>query len=353
MLLWSYPMLHRFLSAGICSLTLLATSTTAHASSAHEGHSRPDDHAPIGVMGGHTHQPGEWMTSYRYSRMNMSGNRSGNDDVSNASVLGNFMVTPLEMTMEMHMVGLMYGATNELTFSAMLPYTRKDMQHVNRMGAHFTTKTDGVGDIKISGLYTLYESSETHHHTTAKQQLLLNLGASLPTGSIDERGNTPAGNNQKLPYPMQLGSGTLDPLIGLTYTSSYANWSWGTQANSVLRFGKNNEGYRLGNEYSANLWAARALSDYASISVRLEGKAWGDIHGQDQDLNVMMVPTARTDLRGGERVDALVGLNLYQPSGALAGQRLALEYGTPIYQRLDGPQLEVDHRFTLGWQWAF
>ena len=44
--------------------------------------SRPDAHAPIGVMGDHTHDKGEWMLSYRYMYMNMTGNRVGTDSVS-------------------------------------------------------------------------------------------------------------------------------------------------------------------------------------------------------------------------------------------------------------------------------
>jgi len=35
----------------------------------------------------------------------------------------------------------------------------------------------------------------------------------------------------------------------------------------------------------------------------------------------------------------------------LRGHRLALEVGRPVYQNLDGPQLEADWTATLGWQW--
>ena len=31
--------------------------------------SRPDGHAPIGVMGEHTHEQGEYMLAYRYMRI--------------------------------------------------------------------------------------------------------------------------------------------------------------------------------------------------------------------------------------------------------------------------------------------
>lgn len=342
-------MLKYTLLSGICSIIFLASTNTAHAHDA----TFPDSHAPIGVMGDHTHKEGEWMLSYRYNRMEMKGNRDGTHRASNDQVLNSFMVTPLDMSMQMHMFNLMYGATDNLTVMAMLPYMQKSMHHINRMGRAFETESEGLGDIKLNGTYTLLDTEVDSTFHRSPHKLLLNLGASLPTGSITERANTPAGNNQKLPYPMQLGSGTVDPLLGLTYLNNHQDWSLGAELNTILRFGENNEGYRLGNEYTSTAWIARNVNKYASVSFRLEGNIWGNIHGQDNDLNPMMAPTARTDLRGGERIDALVGINLYQPEGKLAGNRLAAEFGMPIYQHLNGPQLETDYRFTLAWQLAF
>ena len=39
--------------------------------------SRPDSHAPIGVMGDHAHKTGEWMLSYRFMAMDMRELQSG------------------------------------------------------------------------------------------------------------------------------------------------------------------------------------------------------------------------------------------------------------------------------------
>jgi hypothetical protein len=48
-----------------------------------------------------------------------------------------------------------------------------------------------------------------------------------------------------------------------------------------------------------------------------------------------------------------VGLNLIFDLGPLKTQRLALEGGMPVYQHLDGPQLETDWLITAGWQFAW
>ena len=109
--------------------------------------------APIGVMGGHTHHAGKWMTTYRYMYMNMDGNRDGNDRVSTSDVRRDFVISPIKMTMQMHMLGIMYAPANDLTIMSMIPYVLKEMDHVTRIGAEFTTRTDGIGDIKLTALY--------------------------------------------------------------------------------------------------------------------------------------------------------------------------------------------------------
>ncbi|MCH7696286.1 MAG: hypothetical protein IIB73_08345 [Proteobacteria bacterium] len=67
----------------------------------------------------------------------------------------------------------------------------------------------------------------------------------------------------------------------------------------------------------------------------------------------MMAPTSRTDLRCGSRIDLLFGINLIASEGKLQDNRLAIEVGLPIYQYLDGPQLEMDYRLTVGRQLVF
>ncbi len=317
---------------------------------------RPDGHAPIGVMGDHGHKKGELMLSYRYRRMEMDGNRSGSSNINTAEVLRSFPVSPLEMTMEMHMFGAMYGVGNNLTLMAMVPYVDKSMDLRHRVLGRFTTRSKGLGDAKIMGIYTLYDEEfdeESSHN------LNLNLGLSLPTGDTDEMDEipTPMGNrNVILPYPMQLGSGTYDPMMGITYTRLNPQWSWGLQFKTTQRLGKNDEGYRLGDEYHANTWVAYRHSDYLSASVRLNGKSWNNISGRHRGIPQMMeiaVPTARTDLRGGERAELGIGINFIQPHGMFKGHRLAAEFILPFYQHLDGPQLEVDYAYTLGWQLTF
>jgi hypothetical protein len=307
--------------------------------------------APIGVMGGHTHHEGGWMLSYRYMFMNMHRNRDNTDRLDTSDVLDDFMVSPTDMTMQMHMLGIMYAPTIDLTLIAMVPYMHKEMDHVTRMGTSFTTSTEGIGDIKVSALYNVYRNEPHSVHVTA--------GLSIPTGSIDEKGNTPMGSDVQLPYPMQLGSGTVDLLPGVTYLGNRADWSWGSQLMAVIRLGENDNDYTLGNRYKLTSWVARKWLNWLSTSARLDGQLWEDIDGTDPEIasvtpmGMRIVPTADPDLRDGKRIDLLVGVELSAPEGKFKGVRLAVEGGLPVYQHLDGPQLETDWLITAGLQWIF
>ncbi len=331
-------------SLSMCYLLLVPCYGLAQGDSHHHNH---ESHAygPIGVMGEHPHTKGDWMFTYAYKTMAMEGNWSGGSNVSDSQVLADFMVSPTDMAMQMHMLGLMYGMSEKFMLMGMLPYRLISMGHVNRMGERFTTASEGVGDVKFSGTYIF--------HQRGNQRMLLNIGLSIPTGSIDERGDTAAGEDQKLPYPMQLGSGTYDLSPGLSYTRQWGFWSWGGQAKATIRLGENDNDYRLGNEYGITAWGVRRMSRYLSGSVRIDGKAWGNITGADAELDPVMVPTSRTDLRGGERVDLLLGVDFFVSGNELAENRLGIEVGFPVYQHLNGPQLSAEYRVTAAWQLVF
>ena len=301
---------------------------------------RPDMAPPAGTTGTMTPAQGKFMLSFSYMRMGMDGNRDGTDKVSTSEVLDDYMVAPLNMDVDMFMLGGMYGITDDISVMAMLPYIKKEMDHRTRAGVNFTTKSSGIGDARVIGGYKLSAG--------AGQAVLLTAGLSFPTGSTDERDSTPADSNALLPYPMQLGSGTFDILPGIAYTGVSGDWSWGGQLGAVLRLGENSHDYTLGNQYQGSLWGARKWTDWVSTSLRVSGDIVENIDGADPRLNPAMVPTADPDLRAGRFISLGLGANFIVPSGVLQGLRLSIEGTMPVYQKLDGPQLERDYALFVG-----
>jgi len=329
----------------IILFTSIATTITAQEAENPWSSSRPDGHAPIGVMGDHRHGKGEWMLSYRFMPMWMKDNLKGSDKISNEEIFQNYMVAPQKMNMQMHMLGVMYAPSDKLTLMAMGNFIKNDMDLQTRMGMVFSTKSSGFGDVKVSALYGLFNKN--------RQTMHLNLGVSIPTGSITEKGDTPAGENMQLPYPMQIGSGTWDIMPGLTYLGETDKISWGVQALGTLRLGENARGYAFGNQLNLTGWVAYQLSDWWSTSFRLNGSSTGKIEGTDEMLNPMMVTTADTNNFGGESLLGYLGVNFYVREGVLKGHRLAVEYGLPFYQNLNGPQMAMQSMLMVGWQLAF
>lgn len=306
-------------------------------------------------MGDHTHEKGEVMLSYRWMYMGMEGSRDGTDRIDNADIVSptgyNFLVTPLRMPMQMHMLGAMYAPADRVTLMGMVNILSNTMDHQMRPGAMFTTESRGVGDTSLAAMVLLADGH--------RQRVHLNLGVSLPTGSITEQDLTPASapNEARLPYPMQLGSGTYDFLPGITYLAESDNWSGGAQVRGTVRTGENDANYRLGNRLLATTWAARKLGSRFSASLRLASERWGDIKGGDANfagpVMMRMVPTVFTDLRAGNRVDIGAGINTYLRRSRPGQIRLAVEVLRPVYQRLDGPQLESDYQVVFGTQFLF
>lgn len=342
---------------------LLAGS--AFASSDHTAGPAASGHAPIGVMGDHIHKAGEWMVSYRYMSMNMEGNLAGSESISPdaiATTIPNrffgmpmmpptLRVVPTEMTMDMHMFGMMYAPTDKVTLMLMLNYLENEMTHityqggmgVNRLG-EFTTESSGLGDTKVAALVGLYDTPEHKLH--------LNLGLSLPTGSIDEEAEvlTPMGMRPtlRMPYMMQLGSGTYDLLPGITYNGYSDDFSWGAQASLVIRTGEKDENYTLGDKQQLDGWLAYSVAQNFSVSLSTHYENQQNIDGRDARI-MAPVQTANPTNYGGERVDMGLGANYVFPGG----HRVALEYETVLNQNVNGVQMEMDDMLTLGYQYAF
>jgi len=329
------------------------------------------NHAPIGVMADHRHRKGEWMLSYRYMTMEMEGNRDGTTSLSADQIVSEtpnrffgspmqpptLRVVPESMQMDMHMVGAMYGLSDRVTLMGMTSYVSREMDHVTYQGGmgttvlgNFTTKSDGQGDSSIGAIIGLGAGFEK------ASQVNLNLGLTLPTGSIKQTDQilTPMGTtpSPRLPYPMQLGTGTFDIKAGLSYLDRNGPVGWGAQANSRIPTAKNDEGYAFGNSFDATAWLSYEPAYWISMSGRVEARTQGDIKGIDS-LIAAPVQTADSDNFGGQSLTVFGGVNMVGQTGALRGHRLAFEVGVPVYRDLNGPQLETDLIFTAGWQKAF
>lgn len=302
-------------------------------------------------MGAMHSQKNKWMFEYRWMRMTMEGLLDGANEVSASDISGadmsmmapmpavgkDYLMAPVKMTTDMHMLMAMRGVSERLSIMGMLNYVSNDKTMVmyDDMGStNDVIKTRGLGDSVLAAEYLLNPAVK------------LRMGLSIPTGSVDEEG-TMMDIKTRFPYTVQLGSGTYDVVPGVTYQSTSGVWDWGAEGSFTYRMGKNNNDYALGNRLDVSAKTRYRINDQVQIQGRLASATWRKIKGQDPEIDPMMSPDGDPNAQGGTRVDALVGIN----AGLGDNHLLNFEVGAPVYQNLNGPQLKTQSLLSLSYQY--
>lgn len=313
-----------------------------------------------------TQQPRRWSIGYRLVFARFDGNRDGTDDLSVEDVIwdrdggetrttDNFPVVPLEINQQAHMFEIGYDMGRSLSLNLLIPFIHQSTDHCSIITGFedFIISSSGIGDIRLSASRPAWQAE--------RQVIVLNLGLSLPLGSIDEIGRTPrdANRDTQLPYTMQIGSGTFDLMPGIVYSGGADRLKWGAQARATMRLGETDRDYTLGNRLSASGWVQKPMKSGIEPLVRLTLQKWGRIEGRDTDLQIDALPVspfpaAVTDPSkfGGTKLHASVGSAISLDEGFLAGHTLQIEMGLPVYQHLNGPQPKEVYRLSAGWKWS-
>jgi hypothetical protein len=247
------------------------------------------------------------------------------------------------MTMEMHMVHIMRGITNDVTAYVMPMWMVNTMDHLRRNTTTFRVSNSGFGDLHFGALWRVYDG--------CSDELIVNIRFSAPTGDIDNRTSVPTGVPSEFPYPMRLGHGTWDALPAITYRAYSERTSIGIQGSLGLPMGTNDSAYRVGNEYRATAWFSYLLDcdKKLAATLRVEGLWRSNFVGADPQLNPALISTADADMRGGEYLNLGYGLMYQLPKGG----RLNVELTNPLVQNLRGVQLETDWSLAASYSKAF
>ena len=364
---------YQFNAAVKVDLSAMSTAGGGDDEHAHHHHGHEDHRqshlgmdAPSGVMFSHMlPKAGDMMAGVRYSYMLQEGNMFHNTGrVSDTQIVnqacqpwGQCSYTPLDMTMNMYMVDLMYAPTDWLTLMLMPQFMSMDM-HLRRLdgapppspddihashGANPYHAQGGIGDINFSGMVKLFE--EPGH------KLHLTLGFSAPTGSVDRKSN---GNADFEHYGMQLGSGTWNFWPSLTYNGYQGEFNWGAQASTIAVLQDANEsGFAYGNLFQASTWGGYQIQDWLTGSIRALYTFQDRIDGQ---YPYPFTPTGPMDMPqsyGGQYLDIGIGLNAMVMSGDFAGNHIGVEWLQPAYNDYNGYQLERTGTLFATWGLSF
>lgn len=111
---------------------------------------------------------------------------------------------------------LVYGATRNLTFFGIVPYLDKTLDLTTSAG-RVQRNDSGLGDVTLLGRYTLYARDRLGD----TRRFAPFVGLKLPTGDDDEQDSL-----GRLPPPLQLGSGSWDPIVGTSFTWQTFDWEF-------------------------------------------------------------------------------------------------------------------------------
>jgi hypothetical protein len=352
-------------------LDSLFDSEAAANADPHAGHRHGQAAAPAGVMFAHMlDRAGDFMVGYRLMRSTQDSTYlHGSDPVSSAQVakINNTSMVANSMTMNMHMLDLMYAPTDWLTLMLMPQFVDMEMgmsdavQMRMVMGAAPNMRNEqssgGFGDTGGYAMFKLWDGGGHHLHLTQ--------GISAPTGSVDVKAewqvvdaapdaNVHFGN---YPYGMQLGSGTWDYKPSLTYTGQADDWFWGGQLSGTHRLqSENSYGYRLGDVFQGTLWSGYQFSHWLSGTVRGLYTGQGGIVGS-QYINSgaasMTMPEYLPTNYGGMFGDVGFGVTATPPFAPLNGHKFSFEWLQPVLTHYQGYQLDRTGSLAATWSYMF
>ena len=288
-------------------------------------------------------QGSKWSFALQFRRAKFDGYLDGSKSLSYQDVLfnageetrtaKNFPVLPTVITQNVTLFSTGYQFSRNWRAHITLPYIHQSTDHISIVQNYdfFVIDSSGIGDTSISSSYRFMKDSDHDWWFSA--------GISIPTGSIDEIGDTPRdAGDQQLPYTMQLGSGTYDFPLELSFQSK-GDYDYAFSVSANIRTGKNDRDYRLGNNLSVSGSYRYTINSSLKAFTGLEWQYADAIHGRDTSLLVpgeFEYPAGITnpDLYGGKKLNISLGLNWkINPQ-----YRLTVEYSTPLYQHLNGPQ---------------
>ncbi len=342
----------RLLLRGLLGLALLGSSANAlwagegseaaegaeGAPALHRALNRASDFAPAGVLLDHTHEKGDWTFLYRYQRSEKENLQRGTQSLSLAAVQAIYNTVPLSQSRDTHTFGVMYAPRDRFTVALMLPYIDQSLDQL-RGGVLQTDTSAGIGDATFLLLLPFIQRGE--------EKTQFNISINFPTGDIradDQNGN-------RLPYAMQLGTGSWAVEWGITYTGKYRRLSWGAQIGGEYAISENALDYEVYDSYRSSGWLTGEVNDWISLSARLAWVNQANVEGADPALDPAENPMNVPSFQGGNLLGIGAGVNVLLPFAG--GQRLSFEAVFPVYQNLDGIQLTSDIHFIAGWQWLF
>ena len=230
---------------------------------------------------------------------------------------------------------LVYGATRNLTLFGIVPYLDKTLDLTTSTG-RVQRSDSGLGDVTLLGRYTLY----TRDRLGDTRRFAPFVGLKLPTGDDNEQDSL-----GRLPQPLQLGSGSWDPIVGAIFTWQTFDW----QLDSAVQYRFNTEANNF------------EFGDQARLDLSFQYRLWPRTLGAGVPAFVYGVLESNLIYAGKNEVGGISDPNsggttwFLAPGVQFVTKRAILEASIqiPTVQDLNGLALENDYIVRAGFRVNF
>jgi len=230
---------------------------------------------------------------------------------------------------------LVYGATAKLALFSVIPYLDKDLELTTPEGR--TSRGDsGLGDLRLFARY----SAAQWDSPGETLRLAPFIGLEVPSGRDDK-----SDAFGKLPQPLQLGSGSWDPFLGLVFTWQTLAWEFDSSISYDFKTEAND--FEVG--------------DLARLDLSFQYRLWPRDLGEGVPGFLYLVAESnllwqdRNQISGSSDSNSGGTTWLLTPGLQYITRRFILEGAVqlPAVQRLGGSTLETDLIATTGFRVNF
>lgn len=230
-----------------------------------------------------------------------------------------------------------YGFTERFSGILAVPYLDKSLKLTRPGGDRIRREANGLGDIRTLLKYRVY----TKDKPGVTHRLGVFGGVEWPTGDDNDKDRF-----GRLPQPLQLGSGSWDPIAGLVWTTQKLGWEFDADLGYKVNTKANN--FELGDSllynlsYQHRLWPRKLPEEgvpafvYGVVEVNGSYSQENEIEGR-RDRN-----------SGGHTVFFSPGIQWLNASWVVEA---SVQF--PIIQDLNGDGLKADYAATLGFRYRF
>lgn len=211
--------------------------------------------------------------------------------------------------------------TKNFRISAIVPY-----HFHNRELSTGEQNIEGLGDITVLGLYTVYATQKDS--ANFKHELNAGVGIKAPTGKYS------TANNGSVNPSFQVGTGSWDYMVAAEYTITHKEFGLNAMANYTIKT-ENNDHYQFGNQWNYGATLFYALKGTKYTIVPQTGIA-GEVYATNKQFGEDVPDTKGNVLFGRLGVEAGMGKFSVGLNGML-----------PLTQNLTGGRVEANYRLAV------